>query len=148
MQVGRMVRRRLRSVAAPAVFLLLVGYFLWNATQGAHGLHAYAERQQDLAAAQAELAQATPEAAIWERRVGGLRSRIDGDALDERARAMLNLSDPQRRDRALRQGQAPVLSAATTLRFSPARGKKTSAPPPRRQCRARRANRRVRAPSG
>ncbi len=95
MQVGRMVRRKLRAVAAPAVFLLLVGYFLWNATQGAHGLHTAGERQQDLAAAQAELAQAKLEAATWERRVGGLRSRIDGDALDERARAMLNLSDPQ-----------------------------------------------------
>ena len=35
------------------------------------------------------------EQATWERRVAGLRIRIDGDALDERARAMLNLSDPQ-----------------------------------------------------
>ena len=90
-----MMRRRLRAAVAPAVFLLLVAYFLWNATQGAHGLDASAARQRDLAAARAELAQAKLEAATWERRVDGLRSRIDGDALDERARAMLNLSDPQ-----------------------------------------------------
>ncbi len=95
MQIGRMMRRRLRAATAPAVFLLLVAYFLWSATQGAHGLHAYAERQQDLLAAKAELAQARLEQATWERRVAGLRIRIDGDALDERARAMLNLSDPQ-----------------------------------------------------
>ncbi|MDA8248295.1 MAG: septum formation initiator family protein [Rhodospirillales bacterium] len=95
MQVGRMVRRKARAVAAPAVFLLLVAYFLWNATQGAHGLRAYADRQQDLVAAQAGLERAKTELATWQRRVDGLRTRIDGDALDERARAMLNLSDPQ-----------------------------------------------------
>ncbi len=95
MQVGRMMRRKARAAAAPTVFLLLVAYFLWNATQGAHGLRAYAERQHDLDAAMAESRQAAAELATWERRVAGLRTRIDGDALDERARAMLNLSDPQ-----------------------------------------------------
>lgn len=95
MAVGRMMRRKARAAAAPAVFLLLVAYFLWNATQGAHGLRTYAERQQDLMAANAELDRAKAELATWERRVSGLRTRIDGDALDERARAMLNLSDPQ-----------------------------------------------------
>jgi cell division protein FtsB len=95
MTFGRMVRRKLRAIAAPAVFLLLVAYFLWNVTQGAHGLRAYAEGQRTLAAARAELAQANADLAIWQRRVAGLRNPIDGDALDERARAMLNLSDPQ-----------------------------------------------------
>jgi cell division protein FtsB len=32
---------------------------------------------------------------MWRRRIEGLHSRIDADALDERARAMLNLSDPR-----------------------------------------------------
>lgn len=95
MQIGRMMRRKARAAAAPSVFLLLIAYFLWNATQGAHGLRAYAERQKDLVAAQAELDRATTELATWQRRVDGLRTRIDGDALDERARAMLNMSDPQ-----------------------------------------------------
>ena len=32
---------------------------------------------------------------MWERRVSGLRSnRVDGDTLDERSRAMLNLAEP------------------------------------------------------
>ena len=95
MQLGRMMRRKARAAAAPVLFLLLVAYFLWNATQGQHGLRAYAERQQDLVAARAGLDRAHAELTVWERRVNGLRSRIDGDALDERARAMLNLSDPQ-----------------------------------------------------
>jgi cell division protein FtsB len=95
MSFGRMMRRQLRAAVAPAVFLLLVVYFLWNATQGDHGLRAYKAAQGELAAAQAELARAQAEQAVWERRVVGLRTRIDGDALDERARAMLNLSDPR-----------------------------------------------------
>lgn len=95
MQVARLIRRKARLAAPPAVFLLLVAYFLWNAMQGAHGLHAYAQRQRDLVAVNAELASAKQEASTWERRVSGLRTRIDGDALDERARAMLNLSDPR-----------------------------------------------------
>jgi cell division protein FtsB len=94
MAFGPAMRRRARAAAAPSVFLLLVAYFLWNATQGDRGLEALARREQDLKAAQAEQARADAELAIWERRVAGLRSRIDADALDERVRAMLNLSDP------------------------------------------------------
>ena len=95
MSFGRGVRRKLREAAAPAVFVALVGYFLWSATQGDRGLDASPQRQQDLAAAQADQTQAEAEVAMWERRISGLRTRIDTDALDERARAMLNLSDPR-----------------------------------------------------
>lgn len=80
----------------PVVFLALASYFAWNATQGERGLNAFALRQQDLALAKTQLAQAEAETATWERRVTALRaSRLDLDALDERARAMLNLSDPE-----------------------------------------------------
>ena len=92
---GRRLKRRLRAAVAPMVFLLLVVYFLWNATQGDHGLHAYAASQQQLAAVQQEQKTVEAEIARWNRRIAGLQTRIDGDALDERARAMLNLSDPQ-----------------------------------------------------
>jgi cell division protein FtsB len=94
MSFGRMVRRKLRDAAAPAVFLALVGYFLWSATQGDRGLEASPQRQEELAAALADRTAAEAEVAMWERRIAGLRTRIDTDALDERARAMLNLSDP------------------------------------------------------
>ncbi len=95
MRFGREIKRRLRAVVAPLIFLSLVGYFGWNAVQGNHGLVAYAQRQELLAQAQADEARAQTERDAWERRVAGLRARhIDADALDERARAMLNLADP------------------------------------------------------
>jgi len=95
MSLGRFVKRKLRAAVAPCVFLALVGYFLWSATQGDRGLDASPQRQEELAAALAEQARADAEVALWERRIAGLHSRIDADALDERARAMLNLSDPR-----------------------------------------------------
>ena len=79
----------------PALFLSLVAYFLWNATQGDHGLQAYAIRQDELKALQAELGKVQAEQSGWERRVSELRSQhVDPDMLDERARAMLNLAEP------------------------------------------------------
>ena len=92
---GREAKRRLREAIAPLVFLALVGYFGWNAVQGTRGLVAYAHRQELLAEAQADQARALAERDVWVRRVAGLQSQhIDADALDERARAMLNLADP------------------------------------------------------
>lgn len=95
MEFGRAVRRTLRDVSLPSLFLLLTVYFLWNATQGDRGLQATAQRQDELKAARAELDRAEADVATWQRRVNGLRdTRLDRDALDERARAMLNLSEP------------------------------------------------------
>ena len=95
MSIGREIRRGAKAALPPVVFLLLVAYFIWNATQGDRGLRAYAGRLEDLKAAQADLARAETDLANWERRVAGLRAnRLDPDALDERARRMLNLSDP------------------------------------------------------
>jgi cell division protein FtsB len=89
------MKRRLKAVVAPLIFLSLVGYFSWNAVQGDRGLVAYAQRNELLAQARQSQIKAQSEVEAWERRVSGLRSRqIDADALDERARAMLNLADP------------------------------------------------------
>ena len=78
MSFGREIKRRAKAAVAPLIFLSLVGYFGWNATQGNHGLVAYAQRQQLLAQAQADQAQARAERDMWERRVSGLRSRPPG----------------------------------------------------------------------
>lgn len=94
MTFGRLLRRKLRAAVPPMLFLSLVAYFAWNASQGDRGLEAAARRQDDLRAALADQARAEQELAVWERRVAGLQSRLDTDALDERSRAMLNLSDP------------------------------------------------------
>jgi len=94
-RAGRTLRNGLRATVLPAIFLSLIAYFLWNATQGDRGLQAYAVRQEQLKAMQAELAKAQAEQAGWDRRVSELRSQhLDPDMLDERARAMLNLADP------------------------------------------------------
>jgi cell division protein FtsB len=95
MAIGRFFRRWAQAVAPPLVFLALTGYFVWSGMQGERGTVATAQREKDLAAAQDELRRANAELAIWERRVASLRNnRLDKDALDERVRAMLNLSDP------------------------------------------------------
>ena len=95
MAFGREIKRRLKAAIAPLIFLSLVGYFGWNAVQGNHGLVAYAQRQQFLAQAQADQAQAKADKDAWDRRVSALRSRhLDADMLDERSRAMLNLANP------------------------------------------------------
>lgn len=79
----------------PLIFLLLMAYFVWNATQGPRGLAANVQRNLDLDAAKGQLAQAAADLGAVERRVAALRnSHLDTDALDERARAMLNLSEP------------------------------------------------------
>lgn len=94
-RVGQALRNGLRAMVLPALFLLLVAYFLYNATQGDRGLQAYAIRQEQLKTVQADLAKAQTDQAGWERRVSELRSQhVDPDMLDERARAMLNLADP------------------------------------------------------
>jgi cell division protein FtsB len=88
-------KRRARGSVAPFVFLALTGYFVLNAIEGPHGLLAYAKDQAALAAARQELAKVTAERQQWETQVAALRTdHLDADALDERARAMLNLANP------------------------------------------------------
>jgi cell division protein FtsB len=95
MALGRELKRRARIMIAPAIFLTITAYFGWNATQGDRGLVAYAQRQDLLRQVNADLAAAKTERDGWEIRVSGLRARhLDPDTLDERARAMLNLADP------------------------------------------------------
>jgi cell division protein FtsB len=95
MSIGRVMKRRVKDAVPPLLFMLLTAYFLWSAMQGDRGLREYPRRQQDLQAAQADLTRARAEQAAWDRRVDALRrTHLDRDALDERSRAMLNLSDP------------------------------------------------------
>jgi cell division protein FtsB len=94
-RIWRAIKRAFRAALPPAIFLALVAYFGWNATRGDRGLVAYAERQKLLATAQADEARAETQRDRWEKRVAALRANhLDPDALDENARAMLNLSDP------------------------------------------------------
>jgi cell division protein FtsB len=95
MSLGRTIKRQLRASAAPLFFLALTGYFGWNMARGDHGLVAFAARTKLLTQAQADLHDAQTTRAMWERRVQGLQAdHIEADTLDEQARAMLNLSEP------------------------------------------------------
>jgi cell division protein FtsB len=93
------VRRRLRSfLAALGLYTsaaLLIGYFGVNAYTGAHGLKATQDLAVELNGLTAELARLKAERANWEHRVSLLQAKaIDPDLLDERARALLEYSDP------------------------------------------------------
>lgn len=95
MNLGRGLKRAARAAAAPLAFSAITAYFAWNAMQGAHGLVAYAQRQQQLKQAESDLAAAQAERQHWDVRVSSLRdNNLNLDTLDERARAMLNLAQP------------------------------------------------------
>ncbi len=94
MSFARAIRRKVKATLPPLLFLSLVGYFSWNATQGDHGLKSYHAQLQLLGQADAAQAAAITEQAAWMQRVSGLRdSGLDADTLDERSRSMLNLAE-------------------------------------------------------
>jgi cell division protein FtsB len=88
-------RRQVKSATVPTLLLGLTAIFAWQATQGDHGLIMRERRVAELAQAEANLAAAKAERDNWERKVAGLTpSHLDKDALDQRARELLNLADP------------------------------------------------------
>ena len=95
MAFWRGVKRRLKSLVAPTVFVAVAAFFIWHTIHGERGVLARERRHQEIAAAQAALEVARAENAAVQRRVNGLRAGgLDRDQLEERARALLNLSQP------------------------------------------------------
>ena len=91
----RETKNQVKSAALPTVLLALTGVFAWQATQGDHGLIMRSQRQTQLRQAEANLAAARVERDNWKGKVAGLSpAHLDRDALDQRAREMLNLADP------------------------------------------------------
>jgi cell division protein FtsB len=84
------------GVALYAIAAMLIGYFGVNAYTGNHGIRAKQTLDQRIANLTQELDATRAERERWEHRVSLLRSdRIDPDILDERARQLLDLSDPR-----------------------------------------------------
>jgi cell division protein FtsB len=95
MQVRREFSRRLKPLAAQLLGACVAGYFIYHAVQGERGILAWLRLNQQLEAAQDELAMSAAERAALEQRVALLsNSSLDLDMLEERARIMLNFSDP------------------------------------------------------
>ncbi len=91
----RETRRQIKSAAMPVFLLTLTGIFAWQATQGGHGLIMREQRKAQLIQAEANLAAARAERDNWVKKRDGLTaSHLDKDALDQRARELLNLADP------------------------------------------------------
>lgn len=91
----RALRHRLEEAALPAIFLVLTGYFGWNAVHGPGGLQAQAGQEAALARAQTAFAGVDATRAQWEARIAALAGpQIAPDMLDAQARRVLNLADP------------------------------------------------------
>ncbi len=98
MTIVEHIRIRMRRAITPACAIALLGYFVYHAVQGDVGLVAWWRLNQQIAAAQEELAIATAVRDDWERRVRQLQpEHLDPDMIEERARHMLNLVDPDDR---------------------------------------------------
>jgi cell division protein FtsB len=94
--VLRAIRNRLRAIAPPVVFLALTYYFGWNAVHGKSGLEAQHVQAQELNQALARNAAATAERQAWQNKIADLDGQsIQPDMLDEQARQVLNLANPQ-----------------------------------------------------
>ncbi len=92
----RAIRNRLRAIAPPVVFLAITYYFGWNAVHGKSGLEAQHVQQQQLDQAVARNQAVAAERASWQTKIQDLNGQsIQPDMLDEQARQVLNLANPQ-----------------------------------------------------
>ena len=96
MVTRRRFRAFINTLALYTIAALLIGYFGINAFTGNHGLRARQDLDHEVTQLTGELAALKTERATLERRVSFLRPEsIDADVLDERARALLDYSDPR-----------------------------------------------------
>jgi cell division protein FtsB len=95
MDIRREFRRRSRQVLWQLLGACIAGYFVYHAIQGDRGVIAWIQVGQRLTEAKDDLAKSDSERAAMEQRVALLsNSSLDLDMLEERARVMLNFSNP------------------------------------------------------
>lgn len=93
--LARAARSVLRQVIGPAIGASIVAYFIYYAVQGDRGVIALRHLQGEITEAQKVLDDVKGERLRMERRAQLLRDdNLDPDMLEERARAMLNLTHP------------------------------------------------------
>jgi cell division protein FtsB len=95
MSFARELRRRARHVVGPLIGIMVASYFGYHAVEGNRGLLAWHRMTAEIAGAEARLDQITKSREALEHRVSLLRpDNLDPDMLEERARAILNLTRP------------------------------------------------------
>lgn len=86
---------RFRQLFVPLLFAVVFGYFGYHIVNGDRGLLAMIHLQKEVATAADNLTEAQAALRIWENRVALLRNQsLDPDMLDERARALLHVAQP------------------------------------------------------
>ena len=89
------LQRRARHAIGPVLGIGIFGYFAYHAIEGDRGLFAYMRLKEQVADAEQMQRDIAVIRAELEHRVSLLRpDHTDPDMLDERARAMLNLAQP------------------------------------------------------
>lgn len=92
----RAAKSALRQAIGPAIGAGVVAYFVYYAVQGDRGLLAMKHLETEIATAESVLQQVKTERERMEKRAQLMRNdHLDRDMLDERARTMLNLSNPR-----------------------------------------------------
>ena len=95
MQLLHELKRRARHAVAPVLGIGIFGYFAFHAIEGDRGLFAYFRLKDQLVEAEQMQREVAAIRAELEQRVSLLRpNHTDPDMLDERARQMLNLAQP------------------------------------------------------
>ena len=98
MTISLEFKKRLRQAIGPTVGACLFGYFVYHAVEGERGVMAWLRISQQLAESKRTLTTLAGERREIEHRVALLSpSSIDADLLDERARLMLNVAEPDDR---------------------------------------------------
>ena len=86
---------RIRNLLTPVAFAVVFAYFGYHLMNGDRGVLALLQLRQEVARAEAILAETEATRRIWEHRVAGLRKQsLDPDMIDERARALLHVAWP------------------------------------------------------
>ncbi|QNT78708.1 FtsB family cell division protein [Entomobacter blattae] len=94
MGLGRAIKKLIKAIIPPCLFIGLTAYFSWNAIQGEHGIKSYQNQLKLLEKAKQARKDALSEQQAWAKRIKGLKENgLDKDILDERARAMLSLAN-------------------------------------------------------
>ncbi len=92
---SRRLRRWARALVAPALGIVLTGYFAHNLVIGDRGFIAWRRLTEQIQTADAQLASLRAERTALKQKVADLSpDHLDPDLLDERVRASLDLVAP------------------------------------------------------